>query len=77
MILALIAWYIVDENVPGIIVFYFLFMVMVNYLFLKYPQFIPATMICLITLTLIIGYELQVLKIGITASESSGQPYYP
>jgi hypothetical protein len=77
MILSLIAWYIVDEHVPGILVFYFLFMVMLNYFFIKYPQFIAATMICCVTLTLIIGYELQTLKIGIAVSESAGQPYYP
>ncbi|KAI1871436.1 uncharacterized protein JN550_004430 [Neoarthrinium moseri] len=77
MVLALIAWYIVDENAPGIIVFYFLFLVLIHYFFIKYPQWISASMICMVTITLIIGYELQVLKIGVKVSESNNQPYYP
>jgi hypothetical protein len=77
MILSLIAWYIVDEKTPGVIVFLFLFIVLGHYFFLKFPQFIPASMICIVTQVLIIGYELQVMKIGVTVSESSGQPYYP
>ncbi|KAI0127860.1 hypothetical protein BJ170DRAFT_391372 [Xylariales sp. AK1849] len=77
MIVSLIAWYIVDEKTPGVLVFLFLFIVFGNYFFLKYPQFISASMVCIVTFTLVIGYELQVMKIGITVSESGGQPAYP
>ncbi|KAK9770272.1 hypothetical protein SCAR479_13013 [Seiridium cardinale] len=77
MVLSLVAWYIVDEKVPGIIVFYALFIFMLHYGFLKYPQFIPAWMISMVTLTMIIGYQLQVRKIGIAVSESNNQPFYP
>ncbi|KAJ2992351.1 hypothetical protein NUW58_g2195 [Xylaria curta] len=73
----LITWYIVDEKVPGIFVFLFLFQAISIYFLLKFPQFIPATLLCMVTQVLIIGYELQVLKIGIALSESTGQPYYP
>ncbi|KAI0165743.1 hypothetical protein GGR57DRAFT_448560 [Xylariaceae sp. FL1272] len=76
-IFALIAWYIVDEKTPGILVFLYLFQVFTMYFLVKYPQMIPGIMICLVTQVLIIGYELQALKIGIAAAESSGQPYYP
>ncbi|KAH8194555.1 hypothetical protein TruAng_011277 [Truncatella angustata] len=77
MVLSLIAWYIVDKNIPGIIVFYALFIMCIHYFFLKYPQFIPAWMISMVTLTMIIGYQLQVIKIGIAVAESNSQPFYP
>lgn len=77
MVLALISWYIVDEHIPGIIVFYSLFIMCIQYGFLKYPMFIPAWMISMVTLTMIIGYQLQVKKIGIAVAESNSQPFYP
>lgn len=77
MILSMITWYIVDEKTPGVLVFLFLFLVFGHYFFLKYPHLIPGSMIMIVTLVLIIGYELQVAKIGVAASESTGQPYYP
>jgi hypothetical protein len=76
-VFALITWYIVDQKVPGIFVFLYLFQAFTLYFLLKYPQFIPAVVICLVTQVLVIGYELQVLKIGVALSESNGQPYYP
>ncbi|KAI8625652.1 hypothetical protein F5Y19DRAFT_262256 [Xylariaceae sp. FL1651] len=77
LVFSLITWYIVDEKVPGIFVFLYLFQAFSLYFLLKYPQFIPAIMICMVTHVLIIGYELQVLKIGVKRSEATGQPYYP
>ena len=54
------------------------FFIFLNYyFFLKYPRFIPAVMIVTVTEVLIVGYELQVLKIGEERSEQSGQPVYP
>ena len=47
------------------------------YFFIKYPRFIAVFLICIVTQVLIIGYELQVRKIGIAAATASGQPYYP
>ncbi|KAI1265069.1 hypothetical protein F5Y18DRAFT_427189 [Xylariaceae sp. FL1019] len=76
-IFSLIAWYIVDEKTPGILVFLYLFQVFTMYFLVKYPQMIPGVMICLVTQVLIIGYELQARKIGVAAAEQSGQPYYP
>ncbi|KAK8022067.1 hypothetical protein PG993_012834 [Apiospora rasikravindrae] len=77
MILALVNWYIVDQKTPGILVFLFVFLVFEHYFLLKFPQFTPAVMICMVTHVMIVGYELQVLKLGIPASEASGQVYYP
>lgn len=75
------------------------------YFFIKFPQFIPAIMICMVThvsdsihlgsclvlfardgryhgrlipvQVMIIGYELQALKVGIQVTESNGQAFYP
>lgn len=76
MCLSLVIWYIVAGRTPGVIVFLWL-SVGLNYYFLKFPRFIPAVMISIITQVLIIGYELQVLAIGREAAERSGQPFYP
>ncbi|KAI1333575.1 hypothetical protein F5Y15DRAFT_430813 [Xylariaceae sp. FL0016] len=76
MIFSLITWYIVDGKTPGILVFLYLFLAFEHYFFLKYPQFIPAIMICMVTQVLIIGYELQVRVLGIEAAEQTGQPVY-
>lgn len=54
---------------------FFIFMEM--YLFIKYPRFIAVWLIAIVTQVLIIGYELQVKKIGIELASSTGQPYYP
>lgn len=77
MINTYIIWYIVDEKTPGVIVFLWLFIFAEYFFFVKYPQFVPAVMICIVTQVLIIGYELQVRTLGVAASEASGQPYYP
>lgn len=77
MVFSFIIWYIVDEKTPGIIVFLWLFIFCEYYFFLKYPRFIAASMITIITQVLIIGYELQVRKIGQAKAESTGQRYYP
>ncbi|KAK8117937.1 uncharacterized protein PG998_006218 [Apiospora kogelbergensis] len=77
MVIALVNWYIVAENTAGILVFMFIFLVFEHYFLFKFPQFTPAVMICMVTHVMIIGYELQVLKIGVRASEASGQVYYP
>ncbi|KAK2605590.1 hypothetical protein N8I77_008416 [Diaporthe amygdali] len=77
MVNCFIIYYIVDYKIPGIFVFLWLFIFIEYYFFFKYPQFIPAAMICIVTQVLILGYELQTNLLGVTASESSGQPYYP
>ncbi|KAL1892005.1 hypothetical protein Sste5346_007349 [Sporothrix stenoceras] len=77
MVFSMIIWYIVDQKTPGIIVFLWLFVFCEYYFFLKYPRFIAASMITIITQVLIIGYELQVRKIGLAKAESTGQRYYP
>ncbi|KIH87754.1 hypothetical protein SPBR_04559 [Sporothrix brasiliensis 5110] len=77
MVFSFVIWYIVDQRTPGIIVFLWLFIFCEYYFFLKYPRFIAASMITIITQVLIIGYELQVRKIGLAKAESTGQRFYP
>lgn len=77
MITSLVMWYIVDQKTPGIIVMLWLFIFFEMYFFLKFPRFIPIWLVAMVTQVLIIGYELQVRKIGLAAASASGQPYYP
>ncbi|KAJ5931057.1 hypothetical protein N7466_006550 [Penicillium verhagenii] len=66
--LSLIVWYIVDGKTAGVIVFLYLANVF---------EYFGASIIAIVTLNVIVGYELQVRKLGITEAESNGQPYYP
>ncbi|OJJ33301.1 hypothetical protein ASPWEDRAFT_30391 [Aspergillus wentii DTO 134E9] len=77
LVLSLIVWYIVDEKTPGVIVFLYLANVFAYYFYVKVPQYFGASMIAIVTLNVIVGYELQVRKLGIELAESNGQPYYP
>lgn len=77
MCLSLIVWYIVGGRVPGTIVFLWLSVFINYYFFLKFPRFVPAVLITVVTQVLVIGYELQVLTIGREAAERTGQPFYP
>ncbi|KAJ6111432.1 hypothetical protein N7523_007493 [Penicillium sp. IBT 18751x] len=77
LVLSLIVWYIVDGRTAGVIVFLYLANVLEYYFYLKVPQYFGASVISIVTLNVIVGYELQVRKLGIQAAESNGQPYYP
>ncbi len=76
MVSSIAIWYIVGQNIPGIIVFLWLYIFLLMYFFLKQPRFIAVWIISIVTTVLIIGYELQVRKIGIKAASATGQPYY-
>ncbi|EXM13203.1 hypothetical protein FOTG_18340 [Fusarium oxysporum f. sp. vasinfectum 25433] len=76
MIFSLIIWYAVDQKTPGVIVLLWLF-IFIEYYFFKFPRFLTAVMITIITQIVIIGYELQVRQLGEAVATQSGQPYYP
>ncbi|RDW94776.1 hypothetical protein BP5796_00539 [Coleophoma crateriformis] len=76
MVTSFVIWYIVDGHPAGVIVMLWLFIFLEMYFFLKFPRFLPIWLIAIVTQVLIIGYELQVKRIGITASTTL-QPYYP
>lgn len=77
MVTSFVIWYIVNQETIGIIVMLWFFIFLEMYLFLKFPRFIAIWLVAIITQVLIIGYELQVRKIGIEISIRTGQPYYP
>ncbi|KAI7193921.1 hypothetical protein KC363_g2440 [Hortaea werneckii] len=77
MLLSWVAYYIVDGKTAGVLVFYFIFLHLGVYVILKRPEILPVGMIGQITITLILGYELQVRQIGVEIATSNGQAYYP
>lgn len=77
MVTSFIMWYIVDGHTAGVLVFFWFFVAWGFFIVLKYPQFTQVGMIYSVTNTLIIGYELQVKKIGVAVSVTNGQAYYP
>ncbi|KAE8143677.1 hypothetical protein BDV38DRAFT_276763 [Aspergillus pseudotamarii] len=77
LVLSLIVWYIVDQKTPGVIVFLYLANVFEYYFYVNIPQYFGASVISIVTLNVIVGYELQVRKLGIEVATSNGQPYYP
>ncbi|KAI9740198.1 MAG: hypothetical protein M1834_004776 [Cirrosporium novae-zelandiae] len=77
MCASFIIWYIVDRHTAGILVFLALWLSCAHYTLLKFPAMVMASMISMITVILIIGYELQVRKEGVVKSTSNGQRYYP
>lgn len=77
MVLSIVNYYIVNGNTAGVLVFLYVFLSIEYIFFFKYPAFIQASIICVVTHIMIIGYELQSAKLGIAIAERTGQPYYP
>lgn len=71
MVTSIVIWYIVNQHTAGVIVFLWLFIFLEMYFFLKFPRFLPVFLISMVTQVLIIGYELQVRKIGLAACKPS------
>jgi hypothetical protein len=77
MVASYIIWYIVNQHPAGIIVFTGITMFFYHYLLVKRPANPVLPMIGMVTVILIVGYELQVQKIGIFKSISNDQAYHP
>ncbi|KAB8200021.1 hypothetical protein BDV34DRAFT_217538 [Aspergillus parasiticus] len=77
MVLSFLSWYIPGKQTPGIIVFFFIFLTCVFYVPIKLFRFRAIGIITIITSSMIIGYELQVRKVGEQVATSNGQTYYP
>lgn len=77
MCTSLVIWYIVDGKTAGVITMLWLFMFFELYFLIKYPRFAVIAMLSMVTQVLIVGYELQVRKVGKMVATSNGQPYYP
>ncbi|KAJ4290206.1 hypothetical protein N0V90_010421 [Kalmusia sp. IMI 367209] len=76
MLCAWLVWYIPDEKTPGVLVFIWLFISAGHWVPLKRVDLLIAGLISMVTCVLIIGYELQVRKLGVALATSNGQPYY-
>jgi hypothetical protein len=78
MIVAWLIWYIPGQHTAGILVFVFIFVAIGFYIPLKRIDLVIAGLISVVTATMIVGYELQVRKIGVqAATATTGQPAYP
>ncbi|RFU35559.1 hypothetical protein B7463_g752, partial [Scytalidium lignicola] len=77
MVASYIDWYIVDQHTAGIIVFLGITMFLYHYPLIKFPENPVVPMIGMVTVVLIVGYELQVKQVGIPISVSNGQVYHP
>ena len=77
MCTSLVIWYIVDGQTAGVITMLWLFMFFELYFLIKYPRFAIIAMLSMVTQVLIVGYELQVRKVGEKVATSNGQPFYP
>ncbi|GIC90374.1 FUSC family protein [Aspergillus udagawae] len=76
MVLSYVDWYIVDAHPAGVIVFVGITIVLTHYLYIKFPTDPVVPTITMATVMLIVGYALQVKKVGIAVSETSGQKYH-
>ncbi|KAK6366860.1 hypothetical protein LTS17_010411 [Exophiala oligosperma] len=77
MIFSYIDWYMVNGHTAGVIVFVGVTMFLYHYLLVTKPDDPVIPMIGMITTILIVGYELQVKKVGVMISESNGQVFHP
>ncbi|KAH9829614.1 putative ER transporter, 6TM, N-terminal [Teratosphaeria destructans] len=77
MVGSYIIWYIVDGHTAGALVFLWLWIFGAFYFVMKFPKMVIVAILSLVTAILIIGYELQVKKLGKAVSESNAQPAYP
>ncbi|KAL6721682.1 hypothetical protein ACLMJK_000786 [Lecanora helva] len=75
LVTSLIVWYIVDGHTAGVIVFNFVFM-FAEFYFMIYPRFLIIALVTIVTQALIIGYELEVKKVGQKVATANLQPYY-
>ncbi|KAE8448506.1 hypothetical protein EG329_009387 [Mollisiaceae sp. DMI_Dod_QoI] len=77
MVASYIDWYIVNQHTAGIIVFVAITMFLYHYPMIKWQDNPVVPMIGMVTVVLIVGYELQVKQIGIPLSTANGQQYHP
>lgn len=77
MCVAWLIWYIPNEHTAGVIPLLWFFVALGFYIPLKRIEFVIVGIISVVTATMIVGYELQVRKLGIAAATSNGQPAYP
>jgi len=76
MVVSITIWYMADKKPAAIIPLSYLAFVCGFYVILKKPKYLITGVIATVTIVLIVGYELQNLKIGTAALTSNGQRFY-
>lgn len=76
-VFSLLVWYIPDGHTPGVIIFLFLYNATAFYIPVQKPHLLVMGLIGIVTTNLIVGYELEVKKIGLERAAANGQVYYP
>ena len=77
MVLSYVDWYIVNGHTAGVIVFVSITMFLYHYIMVTNPKDPVTPMVGMITVMLIVAYELQVKQVGLAISESNGQVFHP
>ena len=77
MCTSLIFYYMGDKKPAAVLPLMYIFSIPFFYIVVKFPQYAVAGIISMVTPILIIGYELQVQKLGLQVATSNGQPAYP
>lgn len=77
MVVSIVLFYMCDHKAAAIITIFWLYMSCWNIFMIKHIEYAMISMISSITVVLIVGYELQVHKIGLARATSNGQEYYP
>ncbi|KAL5402320.1 hypothetical protein PMIN03_010782 [Paraphaeosphaeria minitans] len=76
MLAAWLVWYIPDQKTPGILVLTYLFISAGHWVPLKRIDLVIPGLISMVTCVMVVGYELQVRKLGAAVASSTGQPAY-
>ena len=76
-ILCFVIWYIGNGEPAGVLVMMWLSICLTTYFLIKFPRYTIVLLLVIVTQVLVIGYELQVQKLGAAATEAVGQPAYP
>jgi hypothetical protein len=74
---SLVIWYMCDQKPAAIIPIFYLYVCCGFYVLVKFPKYAIVALLSMVTVILIIGYELQVGELGLKLATSNGQPYYP
>ena len=77
MCASLVIWYMCDQKPAAIIPVFYPYLCCGFYVLIKFPKYAIVALLSMVTSILILGYELQVGKLGLKLSTSNGQPYYP
>ncbi|KAJ4609481.1 hypothetical protein HRR85_006671 [Exophiala dermatitidis] len=73
---AIAIWYMSDHKPAAVIPLSYIYFVCGFYFILKKPKYLIAAVISIVTVILIIGYELQDTKVGTRILTANGQEYY-